>query len=248
MRFSLRWKIVGGYSLLLLLIALLGWVTLTLFASLRNVQRSVFNEAIPELVAVDEIVRSYTAQSGAVRGYLIGSNPQLINQYNSEVANAQTWQGEARRLLKPRRDKRLLGQLVVSGRQFQELVDERVIPLASGGRRSQAFRVLSEEGAPLISRVETLGGLLRRAQDEKVARSETDIRTNANRTIVTLVLVLIGALGIGIVLAVVLPGRLVANISTLVEATRGIGRGDFNQELDIHSGDEIEELGTRLSE
>ena len=63
MRLSLRWKIVGGFGLLLLLIALLGWVTLSLFGSLRNVQRRVFDEAIPALLAVDEIVRSYTAQS-----------------------------------------------------------------------------------------------------------------------------------------------------------------------------------------
>jgi len=56
-RLSLRWKIVGGFGLLLALIAVLGWVTLSLFGSLRSVQRRVFDEAIPGLVAVDEIVR-----------------------------------------------------------------------------------------------------------------------------------------------------------------------------------------------
>jgi serine phosphatase RsbU (regulator of sigma subunit)/CHASE3 domain sensor protein len=247
-RLSLRWKIAGGYGLLLLLIVILGWVTLSLFGSLRTVQRKIFDQAIPELVAVDEIVRSYTAQSAAVRGYLIGSNPQLVDQFNSEVAIAKTWQEEARRLFRSGRDKALLRELVVNGNRFHDLVDRRVIPLASGGKRSQAFRVLGQKGAPLISRVETLGGLLRNEQDEKVAASETDVRTDADRTIVTLVGVLLGALAIGIVLAVVLPQRLVANISRLVEATRGIGGGDFDQKLDIRSGDEIQELGSRLSE
>ena len=67
MRMSLRWKIVGGFSILLLIVVVLGWLTLSLFGSLRSVQRRVFRRAIPELVAVDEIVRSFTAQSAAVR-------------------------------------------------------------------------------------------------------------------------------------------------------------------------------------
>ena len=58
MRLSLRKKLVGGFGLLLLLIAVLGWVTLSLFNSLRSVQSRVFDEAIPGLVTVDEIVRS----------------------------------------------------------------------------------------------------------------------------------------------------------------------------------------------
>jgi hypothetical protein len=70
---SLRWKIVGGFGLLLALIALLGWVTVSLFASLRTVQRGVFDEAVPGLVEVDEIVLAYTAQSAAVRVSLSGS-------------------------------------------------------------------------------------------------------------------------------------------------------------------------------
>ena len=88
MRLSLRWKISGGFALLLVLIAVLGWVTISLFLSLRDVQRKVFDNAIPGLITVDEIVRSYTAQSGAVRGYLIGSQPSLLDQYRQEVAIA----------------------------------------------------------------------------------------------------------------------------------------------------------------
>ncbi|MGH2779210.1 MAG: hypothetical protein ACRDJB_11265, partial [Actinomycetota bacterium] len=85
MRLSLRWKIVGGFGLLLVLIGLLGWVTLSLFSSLRDVQRRVFNDAVPGVVAVDEIVRSYTAQNGAVRGFLVQANEILLEQYRSEV-------------------------------------------------------------------------------------------------------------------------------------------------------------------
>ncbi|MEA2477681.1 MAG: hypothetical protein QOC87_1880, partial [Actinomycetota bacterium] len=36
MKLTLRRKIVGGFGLLLVLIALLGWVTLSLFGSLRG--------------------------------------------------------------------------------------------------------------------------------------------------------------------------------------------------------------------
>ncbi len=248
MRMSLRWKIVGGYGLLLMLIALLGWVTLSMFGSLRSVQREVFDEAIPQLEAVNEIVRSYTAQSADVRGFLISSNEELLHEYSSEVATARTWQAEAKRLLSSRRDHRLLDDLVATGQSFQRLVNEEVIARARRGKRTQAFRILGQDGAPLIAEIEALGNQLQIVQKEKVAAGESELQQNSNDALVTLLIVTIGALVAGVALAVLLPGRLVANISRLVEATRAIGRGDFDQRVEIHSGDEVEELAERLDE
>ena len=145
MRLSLRWKIVGGFGILLLLIALLGWVTFSLFTSLRSVQRRVFDEAIPGLIAVDEIVRSYTAQSAAVRGYLISSQPTLLGQYEDEKANAQFWQQRGERLFTSQQEADLLLRISETGDDYQELLDDDVIPLATKGQRSQAFRVLGQE-------------------------------------------------------------------------------------------------------
>ncbi|MDQ3765811.1 MAG: SpoIIE family protein phosphatase, partial [Actinomycetota bacterium] len=98
------------------------------------------------------------------------------------------------------------------------------------------------------SEIELLGNLLQTAQKNKVAAGESELQQNSNDAVVTLLFVTIGALLIGIVLAVLLPGRLVSNISRLVEATRAIGRGDFDQRVEIHSGDEVEELAERLDE
>ena len=70
MRLSIRWKMVGGFGLLLALIAVLGYVTLSLLGYLRTVQRQVFAVAIPGFVATDDIVRSYSAQSADITGYL----------------------------------------------------------------------------------------------------------------------------------------------------------------------------------
>lgn len=249
MRLSLRWKIVGGFGLLLLLIALLGFVTLSLFSSLRSVQRKVFNEAIPELVAVDELVRSYTAQSAAVRGLLIGSgSASLLDQYRQEVAIAEVWEQRAARLFRDSDDQRLLEDLALAGRRFQRLVDQEVIPLAAAGKRSQAFRVLGNEGTPLISEIETLGSLLRQSQDRVVAQSENQLRGRSNQALLILVVVTVAALAAGTMLAIKLPRRLVSDLSALVAATRAIERGDLAQKIEIRSGDEIEELGRRFED
>lgn len=245
---SLRWKLVSGFGLLLFLLALLGWLTFSLFSSLRGVQRRVFNDAIPGLVAVDELVRSYTAQSGAVRGYLIGSEITLLEQYRAEVEVADFWQDRAATLFGSPDEEELLSELTVAGNAFQELVDAEVIPHAEDGNRSRAFLILSEQGTPLISQIEQLGGELAAVQDRVVAATETELQFRANQTLATLAIVTIAALLIGVVVAIVLPRRLAQNLSRLVEATRAIGRGDLNQTLDIRSRDELEELGSRFVE
>jgi serine phosphatase RsbU (regulator of sigma subunit)/CHASE3 domain sensor protein len=247
-RLSLKWKIVGGYGLMLVLIALLGWVTFSLFASVREVQRTVFNKALPQLVAVDEIVRSYTAQSAAVRGYLIGSEPALLDQYEQEVAIAARWEAQAGNLFQQGEDGVLLDRLVGAGSHFHKLIDQQVLPLAQRGNRSQAFRVLGQEGTPLISRIEDEGGALRTAQDQVVGQTEADLQVQSNRVVFILLVVTIGALAIGIVLAIVLPRRLVANLDKLVFAARAIGRGDFEQKIEIPAHDEVGELAERFKE
>jgi serine phosphatase RsbU (regulator of sigma subunit) len=239
---------VGGFGLLLLLIALSGWVTLSLFGSLRNVQRRVFDEAIPGLLAVDEIVRSYTAQSAAVRGSLIGSQQQLIERYEIEVATARVWEDRAMRLFDTPHEQRQLERLIAAGEDFHELVNEQVVPLATEGNRSQAFRILDEQGTRLIAEIELQGELLRTGQERRVLRNEEQVRDNSREAVIILLVVVIGALAIGTLLAIVLPRRLSRNLSRLLEAARAIGRGDLDQQLDIHSRDEVEELAARFGE
>ena len=208
----------------------------------------MFDEAIPQTISVDEIVRSYTAQSAAVRGFLIGSQSALLEQYQTEVATADVWEERAQELFQEGEARKDLEDLIEAGDAFHELVDSKVIPLAEDGKRSQAFRVLGQEGTPLISEIETLGSLLRAGQDQIVAQSESEVRSRSNQTIVILVLVIAAAVAIGMFVAITLPRRLVANLQRLVEAARAIGRGDFNQRLDIKSGDEVEELAQRFGE
>lgn len=239
---------VGGYGLLLLLIVLLSWVTLSLFNSLRSVQRQVYNDAIPGLVAVDEIVRAYTAQSAAVARYLIDPNSDLLGQYNHEVDEAQKWENEAESLFRSGGEEETLADLTQAGNDFQKLVEEDVIPLASSGQRALAFNKLGGEGSLLISRIESLGSELRSEQDNTVVASEADLSSRSNQVVLTLLVVTVGALFVGIIVALVLPARLGANISRLVDAARAIGRGELDHKLKITSGDEIEELSERFNE
>lgn len=248
MKLSLRWKIAGGFGVLVALILALSWITFSLFGSLRSVQRKVFDDALPGVIAVDEIVRSYTAQSAAVRGYLIGSQRELRAQYEAEVEASGFWEERAASLFNSKEEQDLLEQLTAAGRSFQDLVGEEVFPLAEAGNRSQAFRVLGQEGTPLISEVERLGSLLRTTQDRVVATTQEDVRNRSNQTVVILLLVTIAIVLLGILLAIVLPGRLVSNMRKLVEAARAVGRGDLDQQLDIRSGDEVEELAVRFGE
>ncbi|HEY7876485.1 MAG TPA: SpoIIE family protein phosphatase, partial [Actinomycetota bacterium] len=248
MRLSLRRKLVGGFGLLLVLIIALSWVTLSLFGSLRGVQRRVFDDAIPGLVTVDEIVRSYTAQSAAVRGYLIEYNSALLDEYRAEVTTARLYEQRAVDLFTGRQEEELLRELIDAGQKYRALIDDKVIPLANGGERTSAFNVLGRDGTPLITRIQTLGELLRQAQDKQVAQTETSVSARGNQTVIILAVVIAGTLAIGVLVAFLLPRRLGRNISRLVDAARGIGRGDFEQDIDIRSGDEVEELATRMME
>jgi serine phosphatase RsbU (regulator of sigma subunit) len=247
-RLSLRWKIVGGFAVLLVLVAILSWVTFSLFDSLRSVQRRVFDDAIPGLVATDEIVRSYTAQIAAVGGYLIRPQPLLLAEYRAEVEIGDLYERRATRYFERGEERAFLEQLRDAGDDFHALVDEEVVPRAERLQRSQAFRIWDQEARPLIAEIERLGNLLREAQDDVVVNSEADVSARANRTVIILLLVTLVVVAVGAFLAAVLSRRFSSNLERLVDAARAIGRGDFDQQVDIRSGDEVEELAERFVE
>jgi serine phosphatase RsbU (regulator of sigma subunit)/CHASE3 domain sensor protein len=247
-RLSLRRKIVGGFGLLLALIVILGWVTLSLFNSLRSVQSRVFNEAFPGLVTVDQIVRSYTAQSAAISRYLISGQERILGQYSTEVETSRFWERQATELFSSGEERTRLERIKEAGQDFHRLVENKVIPRAAGGERTLAFSLLGERGEPLISNIETNGQILRRLQGDLVTESEMNLRRRNTQAIVTLSIVTIGALAVGVLVAFILPRRLASNISRLVEAVRATGRGDFNRRVEINSGDEVEELAVRFGE
>lgn len=248
MRLSLRYKIVGGFVLLLSLIGLLGWVTYSLFGSLREVQRRVFEDAVPGLVVADEIVRSYTAQSAAIRGYLINSRSEQLDQYRAEVKGVGVTEQRARELFNSPRERTLLAALIKSGREFHREVDKRVLPIAKEGNRALAFNRLGREGDSAVGDIEELGQKLRRTQGRVMARNQRGLQDRSAQALAILLLVTIGAVLIGLLLAMVVSRRLVQGLHQLVDAARAVGRGDFDQSIDIRSGDEVEELATRFTE
>ncbi len=88
---------------------------------------------------------------------------------------------------------------------------------------------------------------MRAAQDIEVVQTQRDIQESSNRVIVILLLVTVGALITGVVLAIVLPRRLVANLDKLVAAARGSDAVTSTR----RSGsprDEVGELAERFGE
>jgi len=247
-RLSLRYKIVGGFVLLLSLIGLLGWVTYSLFGSLREVQKRVFDDAVPGLVVADEIVRSYTAQSAAIRGYLINSRPEQLKQYRAEVRDVADTESRARELFDSPGERRLLADLIEAGEDFHREVDKRVLPIAKEGNRALAFSRLGNEGDDAVAVIEDRGEQLRRTQGRVMARNQRGLQDRSAQALAILLLVTIGAVLIGLLLAMVVSRRLVQGLHQLVDAARAVGRGDFDQPIDIRTGDEVEELATRFTE
>lgn len=248
MRLSLRWKIAGGFGLLILLMVLLGWVTLSLFGSVRSVQRRVFDDAVPGVIAIDEIVHSYEAQLAHIRGYLISSRDDLLAAYETEVRSSRAAERRARSLFTSARERELLDRLVAAGAEFHELVDDDVVPPARRGQRSLAFSALENKGAELIAAVQDNGERLRTAQRATLMETEDQVASRSNQAVIILVVVLVGVVLTGVMVAILFPKRLSQNLARLVDAARAIGGGNLNQRIEIRSGDEVEELAGRFEE
>jgi DNA-binding SARP family transcriptional activator len=143
-------------------------------ALLQQKQRGaeLSDDDVPGLVAIDEIVLGYTAQSAAVRGALVSSNQEPhFAAYRAEVEQTDFWEEQASGFFELEGEQEMFDQLVEAGHDYQDLVENEVIPLATFGKRSQAFSALSGLGELLIAQVEVQGELLQRSQQQELMSS-----------------------------------------------------------------------------
>jgi serine/threonine protein kinase len=162
------------------------------------------DDDVPGLVAVDEIVLGYTAQSAAVRGALVSSNQEPhLETYRAEVERTDFWEERASGLFELEEEQEIFDLLVEAGHDFQDLVENEVIPLATSGKRAQAFSTLSGLGEQRIGQVEVQGELLQRSQQQELMRSmnrlEVSDRSALRIKLRSAVAMIVGAIILGAV-------------------------------------------------
>ena len=242
MRWTLRRKILGGYGLVLLLLALvLGWAFTNLLR-LGSASEAILSENYQSIRAADDMIGALERQDSGVLLHLLGYREKGLRQYRTFQTTFAENLGQARGNITIGGERQVVARIDSAYEHFlreTEVVSNSVTPSDSTYRN----RML-----PAFLNVRRAVERLRRLNQETMVTASDRAENVATRAVWSVGGVGVGALLLGFVLSFVLSNRLVRPIRRLREAAGRIAEGDYDVTVPVARSDELGRLADQFNE
>lgn len=243
---SLRSKILFGYMVLVVVIAVVGVWAIYNFAHINGVLNRVTRENYISVLAAENMVGAIERQDSAELLLLLGETRSATEIYQIGENEFRSWlaQEEQNITLPTEGDvvKKITADHDKYDRQFLHLH-----ALALSGRVDEAHQLYLTETEPLFKEIRgQLNDLLQMNHQALMEGNERSRRTAFRATVSTagvaaLAVILAVLLGLGVSRAVVQP------TVRLTRAVRRLRTGDLNETVEVASSDEIGELAREFN-
>lgn len=241
---SIRAKMLFGFSLVILLVIILSAYNFFAIFETNKDTKYLADEEVPLLLLNEELAYHASQQMAAIRGYVLFSDDEYIDQFYEHVAASEQLQEEILQLTNATVDE----QLVEQSREWSAYIEAEVIENFQKGNRAGATIHL-DEGELLAQ--EIIDGLGERTDVYEANFNNTtdDIVSSGEMTLTFSIVVSVLAIIIGIITAIITANSIARPIRRVMERMNIIAGGDFSQKpLETKLIDEVGQLITATNE
>ncbi|MDO9547504.1 MAG: ATP-binding protein [Candidatus Marinimicrobia bacterium] len=241
LNWTLQKKILGGYSLvLILLILVLTWAFINLY-ELGQASNAILSENYKSIQAAENMIDAIERQDSAIllmmTGYLEEGNAQFqqhIKQFMQWCARAKdniTIEGES-----------VIVTKIDSGYSayLENFLDLRLLFESDVSETSVFYH---ENVLPTFLRVHDACIELRELNQKTMFDASQKARTIANRALFSMSVIGIAALSIGLAFSLILSNLIVKPLRELTQATDFVAKGNYEVKVPTMSSDELGQLG-----
>jgi signal transduction histidine kinase len=248
MKLNLRTKLIGSFVIVLLLIGIIGLVSI--YTS-RHIQCHLEN------IVEQDVKTANILGVVARRAAFIHSNSLLhvftesiddMNRYESEIAD---WERKIRTQLDTLasilKDHAICDKLVefrAAWDTYRKIWHEQLVPLSRANRDEEAFTLARKRGAAGLAARETMFKLDELHDANLVAAEYTLELTeqDSRKSQKILMAVVFLATVLGLVFAIRQSSLIAGAVNTVSKTAQLVAAGDFNQNVKVRTGDEIESM------
>src|SRR5690625_4151624 len=235
---SIRAKMLFGFSLVLLLVVILSVYNYFVISETNQDTKYLAKEEIPLLLINEQLAFNASQQMGAIRGYVLFSNDEYIEQFNKYTAENMALKETVDRLSDSDKEQ----QLIEKSLAWSTYIEEEVIEKFQDGNRAGAQISLSD-GEALAQ--EIMDGLNDLALERVAAFDQTseDIVSSGEMTLIVGIGLSVLAIIIGLATAMITSNSIASPIKTVMERMNLMASGDLSHEpLDVSLVDETGQL------
>ncbi|MFH1059053.1 MAG: ATP-binding protein [Pseudomonadota bacterium] len=237
---SLRWKILVGYGVGLLAVALIcAWAVVNLWRLSFAAER-ILKENYASILAADNMLAALERQDSAVLLLVLGFGPEGERQFRDGQAQVWQWLGRAKANVTIAGEAELLAGLEESYRAYLgSAAGLETAASAGGGALGGLYH---EKLLPAFLAVRQRCESLRELNQVTMFAFSGQAQDLGRRAIWSTLLIGGGTVGLGLVFSLLLSDRLTRPLQEMIAATARIAAGDYDLSLSPPGRDELGRL------
>lgn len=235
---SIRSKMLFGFSVVLILVALLGTYNVSMNRTTNQAANSMANEELPVLIASEGLVTTLSDRINMAYSYLLFGDPIYKERFESYTELGIQFEEEIREVHSSPEFDNLMNRVG----EWREFVQKEIFPEIELGNGELALERLEASSEDLYKILEEHKDL---AADSaaSIIEIEEQITSNSNNLIYigSVVSLLVIFLGLGI--AILTSNMIARPINIVMERMNLIAAGDLSSEsLEVRTNDEVGQL------
>jgi NtrC-family two-component system sensor histidine kinase KinB len=240
MRWTLRKKIILGYgAAILIIIVVLIWAFINLL-KLGQASDAILKENYKSILAAENMIDAIERQDSATLLLLLGFPEEGLEQFRQNEANFLQWFGRAKDNITIKGEEEIVDAIDQGYNLY--LVNFSKLNLLRDSGIEQAVNFYHETLlASFISVRDACIGL-RVINETTMFAASNRAKLVADRSIVSMVVVGLAALGLGLAFSLMLSNLLTRPVRQIMEGARKIAQGNYDVQISDTSSDELGRL------
>lgn len=236
---SIRTKLMFSFSLVLLLVIILGIYNFIAVNKTNNDTEWIVDEQLPILVAGEHLTIDTVQSLASVRGYILYGTSNFKEEFNQYMENIKRNQEDILKM----NDSEEVKQLFIQMNKWRDIIINDVFTPYEQGNEEVVLETLTDIVVPMSE--EILGTLdkITLEREKLINKRGKNIISSGKSTINIVVAVSILVIILGLFVAVITSKSISNPIEALMERMRLITDGDLSSKpLEIRSKDEVGQL------
>jgi NtrC-family two-component system sensor histidine kinase KinB len=245
MKLSLRYRILAGYALILLLLLALMLLSLFSLQRLGRATASILRENYRSIIAAEHMIGAIERQDSALLLILASYPEEGRTQFTRNLPIFMQWLGREKDNITIEGEAALAQAIEIGYLGYVEASQ----PLLSDAQvqRGQAGRYYHESVLPLFLRVRQACEDLRELNQTTMYDSSERARQVAGRATASLLATGTAVILLGLFFSFFLSNLIVRPLARVIEGIRAIGKGEFEVEIASSSEDELGRLANAFN-
>lgn len=241
---SIRTKIIGGFSIVLLLIISLGIYNFFILQHTNERAEGIMDEELPLLMADSQLESSLANRIGAIRGYLLSGDEfykDLFQEYTEDTIYYEDF-------IKDLGYQDAYEDLFAQEQEWRAFIETDVFVIYDRGNESLALRNLLDANDQFTAMITSYQENSAH-REQFILEQEKDTISSGETTIFIVLIATVAVVIIGIVLALVTANNISKPLKVVRNRMKEMAQGDLSHDLlETTSADEIGQLITSTNE